>query len=71
VLLVQAEIQRMFKSEELARDHRKSLLKQHEQIAKMQDETRQKMKQLQGRLDQSAMEGHTEDETSMVSCKYI
>ena len=35
---VQAEIERMFKSEELAREHRQSLLKQHEQIAKMQKE---------------------------------
>lgn len=28
----------MFRSEELAREHRQSLLKQHEQIAKMQEE---------------------------------
>ncbi|XP_076454897.1 centrosome-associated protein 350-like isoform X2 [Babylonia areolata] len=60
-----AEIDRMFKTEQLAREHRHSLLKQHEQIAKMQAETREKMQQLQGRLGQPA-EGHTEDDTSMV-----
>ena len=38
VVLFQAEIDRMFKTEELAREHRQSLLKQHEQIAKMQEE---------------------------------
>ncbi|XP_070184828.1 centrosome-associated protein 350-like [Littorina saxatilis] len=64
----QAEINRMFKTEELAREHRQSLLKQHEQIAKMQNETREKMKQLQGRLGRPA-DVHTEDETSMVSCQ--
>ncbi|KAL8608223.1 hypothetical protein ACOMHN_016678 [Nucella lapillus] len=59
------EIDRMLKTEELAREHRQSLLKQHEQIAKMREETREKVQQLQGRLGRPA-EVHTEDDTSMV-----
>nr|KAG5710507.1 hypothetical protein BaRGS_013153 [Batillaria attramentaria] len=61
----QAEIRQLQEANRLASKERQSLLKQHEQIARMQQETRDKMKTLQGRLGRPD-EVHTEDDMSMV-----